>query len=376
MMKPRSIQKIVLPLSFMAVLLLPALNDTFGIWEFDRDDENRVFTDSLSIDFSLLDAFPEDCESYVNDNFSFRAPLLSWYHSIKFNLFDVSPHPDKMIVGNNGWYFTSGKHKECYTGKRNFTEDTLELFLNEWKRRKEYLDERNIKMYWVIAPLKHTVYSDELPFNVVAGEKQRVDQLQDYFNSSLPDIIIDPTKTLIDAKKKKKLYYKLDNHWNYRAGELVTKELMSRIQQDFPEHPFRNPPHYTWNDSIEKSGIHYVVLGKKGLGERRSFPLCRKPISIENIKYEFPCPPGFSAPWEFERRFTIESDSNGLKILLIRDSFGHQMMPFVREFFEESVFIFDAWQYKLNEAIIDKVNPDIVVFLTLDSNLEAVLGKY
>jgi hypothetical protein len=52
------------------------------------------------------------------------------------------------------------------------------------------------------------------------------------------------------------------------------------------------------------------------------------------------------------------------------------MMPFVREFFEESVFIFDAWQYKLNEAIIDKVNPDIVVFLTLDSNLEAVLGKY
>tara|TARA_Y100000385_G_scaffold291322_1_gene368588 strand:- start:3206 stop:3364 length:159 start_codon:yes stop_codon:yes gene_type:complete len=52
------------------------------------------------------------------------------------------------------------------------------------------------------------------------------------------------------------------------------------------------------------------------------------------------------------------------------------MMPFLREYFEESVFIFDAWQYKLNGDIIDRIKPDVVVYLTLDSNLEAVITNW
>ena len=372
----RSKYSFVLPLLFLVVLLLPILNSKFDFWHFERSEENRLFTDSLHIDFSHLDEFPKDCESYVNDNFSFRAPLLDLYHSMMFNVFNTSPHPDKTILGKHGWYFTSGKHKECYTGGRDFTSDTLDLFLNEWERRSKFMDDRGIKVYWMIAPIKHNIYPEELPFNIVPAKQSRVKQLRAHFKTSLPDLIIDPTSSLINAKKQEKTYYHLDNHWNFRGGKVATDLLLSRIRQDFPEWSFGEVPNFDWNDSIEKSGIHYVVLGMKDRGERREFPSCPNPKSIEDIKYEFPCTPGFSDPWEFERRFTIKSDSSGLKILFIRDSFGHQMMPFLREYFEESVFIFDAWQYKLNGDIIDRIKPDVVVYLTLDSNLEAVITNW
>ncbi len=372
--KSNSKYQLALPVTFILLLFLPMLNNKLEFWKFERSDENRTFTDSLEVDFSHLDEFPEDCEAYVNDNFSFRAPLLDLYHSMKFNVFQTSPHPDKTILGRHDWYFTSGKHKECYTGERDFTSDTLQLLLKEWKRRTDYLSKRNIKTYWIIAPIKHNVYSEELPFNILGAQKSRVDQLKDYFQSSLPNLIIDPTPSLLRAKKDNKLYYKLDNHWNYRAGSVTTDLLLSHIKVDFPNRIDEINPVYTWGDSIEKSGIHYVVLGMKHLGERREFPICAKSRSVEDAKYDFTCPPGFAAPWDFEHRYTINDDTTGLKILFIRDSFGHQMMPFVREYFKESVFIFDAWQYKLNEDIIEKINPDIVVFLTLESLLEGLIS--
>ena len=279
----RSKYSFVLPFLFLAVLLLPMLNSKFDFWHFERSEENRLFTDSLHIDFSHLDEFPKDCESYVNDNFSFRAPLFDLYHSMMFNVFNTSPHPDKTILGKHGWYFTSGKHKECYTGERDFTSDTLDLFLNEWERRSKFMDDRGIKVYWMIAPIKHNIYPEELPFNIVPAKQSRVKQLRAHFKTSLPDLIIDPTSSLINAKKQEKTYYQLDNHWNFRGGKVATDHLLSRIRQDFPEWSFGEVPNFDWNDSIEKSGIHYVVLGMKDRGERREFPSCPNPKSIEDI---------------------------------------------------------------------------------------------
>jgi hypothetical protein len=50
-------------------------------------------------------------------------------------------------------------------------------------------------------------------------------------------------------------------------------------------------------------------------------------------------------------------------------------MPFLKEPFPESVFLFDAWQYKLNKPIIEKVKPDIVVFISLETNIDNIIAN-
>ena len=80
-------------------------------------------------------------------------------------------------------------------------------------------------------------------------------------------------------------------------------------------------------------------------------------------------------PWNYERRYINEHSKSGLRVLFIRDSFGNQLVPFVKEPFAESLFIFDAWRYELNKPIIEKVKPDVVIFLGLETHLESFI-KY
>ena len=69
------------------------------------------------------------------------------------------------------------------------------------------------------------------------------------------------------------------------------------------------------------------------------------------------------------------SDTTLPRILFIRDSFGDLLIPFLKEPFSESVFIFDGWNYGLNKKIIETVKPDIVIFLGLETHLEHYIER-
>ena len=98
---------------FSGLLLIPFINSNTGFWEFDRKDENRVFTDLVQLDIYRLDKFPKHFESYLQDNFSFRTPLLSLYHHLKFTVLKVSPYPNRTVIGKcifNKYYKNHLKH--------------------------------------------------------------------------------------------------------------------------------------------------------------------------------------------------------------------------------------------------------------------------
>ncbi len=362
-----------LPILFLGVLFLPLLNSLLGIWKFDRKDENRNFKNEINFSKYNLKNIPTECESYWNDNFSFRSPLLDAYHYLKYYYFNISPYPDKTIIGSDGWFFITSKELEVYQGKHDFPENTLQDFKEELLNRKNFLDSMNIKMYWIVAPFKHHIYSEELPMNIFPGPKRRIVQLMESFGSDLNNCIIDPVPQMRELKDSTKLFYKLDNHWNLKSGQITTELLLSKIKKDFPDKEFPEFPEYKWRDTISQIGFHRTVMGIDELSEVRQLPIIDQQASIEDEKYGFPNVPGFPYPSEYEKRFTNANLDNGLRVLFIRDSFGEQMMPFIRDQFSETVFIFDAWQYKLNKAIVEELKPDIVIFEGLETNIEAFM---
>jgi alginate O-acetyltransferase complex protein AlgJ len=257
----QKIIKYILPIAFLMLLVLPLANSKFEFFKSERKDENRSFSDSLSFDVKRLDRFPKLAEAYMNDNFSFRTPLLDLFHHIKFYHFNISPHPTKTVVGNDGWFFMAKDEKEIYEGDHNFSENELDDFLSEWQRRRKYLDSSGIKSYWVIAPFKHYVYQEKLPFNIVKSKKRRVDQLKDHFKNDLSDLIIDPLPVFLKHKSENRLFAKMDNHWNYQAGYLTTKILLDKLRKDFPNSNIEDVPLFTWKNDVINSGYHHQVIG-------------------------------------------------------------------------------------------------------------------
>jgi hypothetical protein len=82
----------------------------------------------------------------------------------------------------------------------------------------------------------------------------------------------------------------------------------------------------------------------------------------------------FPYPNEYEKVKEI-AGSTLPKILVISDSYGGNIFPYLAEGFGKSVRIFDAWRYQLNEDIVNNEKPDIVLVIALEANLRSML-KY
>lgn len=361
---------------FLALLLIPLLNGVFKVVDFQRTGENRVFRDSLELDINRLDAFPKEAEEYFNDNFSFRTPLLSTYHHIKFNYFHVSPHPEQTILGKGGWYFLAGQEMKVFEGRVTLNEDQLGKIKEEWTNRKQYFDKKGIKYYWLICPSKHEIYTEKLPFYAVQSKKaNRIDQVKKLLNDNFPNFIIDPREALKSAKKEHDVYFQLDNHWNYLGAREGVRTLIDRIALDFPDKNVTMPTNFYWDEKKVQWGFHYTALGIPSLSSTDYFPRTLKGGGKKVEKYGFTQESEYSYEWEYEERFKNPKKKSGLRVLIIRDSFGDYIMPFVKEAFGETVMIFDYWEYKLNEDIIETVNPDIVVYENISRFIEVYAGE-
>lgn len=368
----KSVLKYQLIVLFLGILALPFVNDGLGIFKFERKDENRSFKDSLVLNFAKLDNFPGEAEAYIQDNFAFRQPLIHAFSRFKFYGFGESPKPEHTIIGKDGWLFMNQYEIACFTGRGNFSSDQLDQLEQTWDARINYMNDRGIKSYWLIAPIKHSIYGDKIPFKFLKSSKEsRVEQLTKKMNRKHSKFVIDPSNELRKRAKNEKVFYKMDNHWNFKAGYYASKALVKQVSMDFPEVKYDVNVH--WKDTILKQGIHYNVLGLEELSEMDYVPQIKNQGAKEVKRFGLKAPEGFAYGWEYERHFKNPNAGNDLKVLVIRDSFGAQMMPFIAESFGESLFIFDKWQYGLNEDIIAFYKPDIVIFITLETLVNNLL---
>jgi alginate O-acetyltransferase complex protein AlgJ len=375
-MKENSFIKYLLPVIFLVLISLPGILKIAGFKEFDRKDENRRFKDELKFDVARLDYFPAAADSFTKDNFFFRAPLLDFFHRMKFFAFEVSPHPEQSIIGKDGWYFIAGKELDIIQGKLDYSPIVMDSFANEWKERTDYFKALKIPVFLIMAPFKHHVYTEKLPYNIYQSKTNRTKELANYLESKFPGLIIDPLEVLKANKDKEQLYFRLDNHWNTRAGYHTTKLILEKLRATFPDKNIIDIPSFKWEGGMIRNGIHYRVMGIDELEEYADNPVFKNPKAAEAEKFKFKGVPGFAYPDEFEKHYVNESLKNGLRVLFIRDSYAEAVIPFAREVFKESVFIFDAWQYKINKEIVESYKPDVVIFLGLETQIDHYILKY
>ena len=153
-----------------------------------------------------------------------------------------------------------------------------------------------------------------------------------------------------------------------KSGEGVENFDTVGIRQDFPSLESKGFQDYQISQVDRDDGNLAVMLNMTGRFEDAIINL--DPLTGPKAKLEekkgYPIPPGFPYAWEYELGYSTGNEALP-SALIIRDSFGTPIIPFLSEKFERSMFIFDNWHYTANEHIIEQEKPDIVIYVVMES---------
>lgn len=350
---------------FSCIIIFPMLNRTFELIKDVDSFENRQPAKQPSFNISKLDPFPNAFESFYNDGFNLRAKIIQGFNLYTLEYLKKSPIPEKVILGKENWLYSAGLEMESYQGKNRLTEKELSDFKLELDYRKNYLEKLGCEFYFLIAPAKANIYSEHIPYqysrinDVCWGE-----QLNDYLNRNCQVKPISIFETLRDKKRLDDVYFHLDNHWNSLGGFYAANAVLDSIHKKFKFCKVIPRLNYKIKRSGECVGNLNKMLGNLPLFSEACFELeALTPLKAKKGKAGGHLPvAGFPYPWEYEKDKET-ADTTGPKLLVISDSFGENIFPYLAECFSRSVKIFDAWQYKLNEEIVLKEKPDVYLLV-------------
>lgn len=287
-------------------------------------------------------------------------------------------------IGKDGWMFYEDSFDD-FTGDGQYTQSVADNIRGKMSQRVEWLDEQGIKMYFVVAPNKNSVYPEYMPDSYVMGENRRIDQAINLLEASGVTVIDGriPLAAAKEADPDRLLYYKMDTHWNNYGGYVVYQALMDRICADFPGAVRRTEDEYDialmetyMKDQAYNLGYYneFKEYGPQyALKSRETAVLVRREEKERwgQFRFSYEYPSGYS---DHLYNFGFENDHipDAPTMFMIRDSFGIAMNIFLRDSFSVSDY---SWTMRFDRSVISEKNPDILIIEVAERNLAAYLNS-
>jgi hypothetical protein len=368
---------VVLIALFSLLLMWPLLEPEVKLLKPLENTENRALAEEPEFDVNRLDPFPAAYEQYYNDHFPFRNHLARTYSWLDFFVFDKNLYPDRVIVGDEYVMFPIKLSLDHFLGIDLMDAARLDTMRLELKRRKDFLAERNIPFIIVIAPEKFSVMSDALPGYVVPADSNKADQFARLIRElRIPLLDLRPYLDSLQRTDEEPFYYKNDTHWNPYGAFMAYRRIVQTAQRFYPQLPVLSLDDFTLQRNPHAGGnLVDLIAMKQYLNEELTtltprFESTHTPIS--NSPYQ--APPFFQQMNLFFAGYEMANDTLP-SVLVVRDSFTQNLLPYMSESFGRSVFIWDGWHLGLNAPIVEKEKPDLYMLIVLESLVDNMV-KY
>jgi alginate O-acetyltransferase complex protein AlgJ len=361
---------------FMLIICSAFVQQYAGFLSPLPNQENRKLSEKPVFNINLLDPYPAAYETYYNDHFAFRNHFVKWYASISFNWFKKSPYPEQVILGNKGQLYLVPNELDTYQAKILLSDEEMSKVRNEFTYRKKYCLDRGIEYYVVVCPTKYTVYPEHLPWYVIpSGDRSKTDQFIEIVRET-GNPVIDLRSTFIHAKDSlgDQLFWPTDNHWSEVGAFIAYQEIMKHISKKFPElhtYQFRD---FSIKPYTRNGGNLASILNMQEKIQDQRFKFNKLYPTLTSMIKPSPYPlPDKMDPNNYFLGF--EMDSAELpRLLVVHDSFGKIIQPFLKDSFSRTVYIWDKWQYQLNEPIVEAEQPDVYITLIVESLIPGMIG--
>jgi hypothetical protein len=284
---------------------------------------------------------------------------------------------DLALVGKEGWLFLSNDSNGCieqYTGNLRLSPQFLQEYVAHYQKKQELFQRKGIYYLLAIAPGKEYIYPEYLPDSVVASNLPSVrEQFIAAVNPELNEKIIDLKSILLMSKARGQLCYKNDSHWNYLGAMIASKAIIDKIHCRFPRVSKFNESIFSIiekdegaGDLTSKSRLDYF----NGKYVQSSKPVDHVASSCAfGVKYDVKTQEIANHPYKDlsktrpTRLFRNERARHLPRALILRDSYADWMIPFLSEYFSESLFL---WARNVDESVITSFKPEIVIEEVVD----------
>jgi len=273
-----------------------------------------------------------------------------------------------VLRGKDGWLFLA-RHNNVlaqYRGICRFSKQELRKWVDAMVLRKRWLADRGIPFIVVIPPNKHTVYPEKLPdcIGPVVGPTP-MDQLATYIHKSGELDLVDLRKPVREAKKKGRVFFKTDSHWNDLGGFAGYREVMKRIRTYFPRVKSLEMKNFgikmkSWKGDLVKM-LH---LPDNVVHETAPFLIPKFASHVRRCK----------SIHEKKRRgmmrYYFEADYPQLPgVLIFHDSFIWGMCKFIKESVGRTVLVHHSG-LGFDTKVVEKEKPDIVIYEVVERGVK------
>ena len=355
---------------FGLLLLLPEIAQLLGFGA--GSGENRTLAPFPNLNqMKEIKDLPRQADAYVNDRFGLRSQLVHFNSMLRYHL-GVSSSKD-VVIGKDGWlFYAAEKILEQHVGADLFKPEELENWVRRMEANRDWLANRGIAFFILVAPDKNTIYPDKLPdYPRPPGATTRFDQLAERMRASTLEFI-DPRAALIEAREKGlKVYFEGDTHWTQRGAFIAYSLLMKRIHHRFPEAKQKTVEDYKISLNVTPAADLARLLALEGdlkySIEQFTLNGSSREIRPASVTYR----PGW--PWRIMEMHTDAEPRP--RLMVMGDSFTDYVLGpnFLYETFRDPVWT-NHHLGNFNFSLVKEMEPDVVIFQLAERYLRAPVG--
>ncbi len=341
-------ERFLLILIFMTIIWIP-----FTGPKESESLEKRTLEPFPQFRISNVWKFFKGYTNYFEDRYAFRNMIIDFYGKFRIKTFGVSPVPE-VEIGVDNWLFSTGKYYHMLS-EVPFSENELKLIELNLEVVTKWLELKNIKYYFTIAPIKSRIYPDKMTAALQHRSSfSRMNQIYDYISENKNIRSIDLRKELIEGREVRDTYIGSDTHWNEYGAFLAFEKVMKTFKEDVPEIQVPVIEEYELDSVIKDKGDLVGLMGLDSGFPFYEYKLKQKagepPVLVDSV-----------IPGKNIHYILISNNPgsrNNHRICIIRDSMSQYWQKFFCNSFSRML---QQWSPVMDAALVTKESPDFVL---------------
>jgi alginate O-acetyltransferase complex protein AlgJ len=362
----------LLTITFLAALVVPNLDLAFGLDPNPSPLKEQVPFPPLLHRRESIRHLPGELLYYLKSNMGFRGSLVRARGLIAWRGLGVSSAPLEVVRADPWLLFRDERVFDDFRRVDRFSSAQLDRWATVLEDRRTWLARRGIHFLVVIAPNKETVYAEVVPPAFTREPAtSRLMQLSERLRGSTAVDFLDLSSELLARKGDGRLYHLTDTHWCDLGAFAGYRAITARLVPWFPHLRPLGDADVEREAAVTRGGDLARVAGLQDDLVEPQVQLRVRPPRSDRATFADGTPLTFQRLDVVLREHLVTHASDGEipSAVLIRDSFGEALMPYLAEHFQRADWV---WAYDFPAELIERVHPSLVIEQLVERKLMVI----